>query len=170
MWKLIYDPSFGILNYLLGMVRLPQPNWLGSGSMAMRSVVIVDIWQWTPFVALIVLAGLQGIPKHLYEAADVDGASCTGMFYSITLPLIRPTLLVAVLFKFIYSLKTFDIVYGLTFGGPGSATEILNIFIYRTSFYFMRMGRGATIAVMLLFATIGICSAIARLLTTRSAY
>jgi multiple sugar transport system permease protein len=134
-WKLIFNPSTGILNYLLGFSDInTSPEWLGQTDLALWAVVIVDVWMWSPFVMLLALAGLSAIPDYLYEAAAIDRASAWFQFRRITLPQVMPLLLIAILFRTIEAFKQFDLVMGLTGGGPGDATETVSIRLYKLAF------------------------------------
>jgi multiple sugar transport system permease protein len=144
VWAMIYDPTSGILNQLLGLLGIgPQP-WIADVSSVIPSLVLVDVWQWTPFVALILLAGLVSLPLEPFEAAFIDGASPILVFIHVTLPLLRPTLLVALMLRAIDALKTFEIIYALTEGGPGQASETVNLYSYHLIFVYNRMDYGAT--------------------------
>ncbi len=134
-WKLIFNPSVGILNYLLGFTNInTAPEWLGQTDLALWAIVIVDVWMWSPFVMLLCLAGLSAIPEYLYEAAAIDRASAWFQFRRITLPQVMPLLLIAVLFRTIEAFKQFDLVMGLTGGGPGDVTETVSIRLYKLAF------------------------------------
>jgi multiple sugar transport system permease protein len=155
IWRFMYNPTQGILNHLLGSVGLPTPNWLGSLETGLIAVMIADIWEWTPFMVLILLAALQTLPQEPFEAAAIDGASAWQAFAHITLPLLRPTIVVAVLIRAIDSFKTFDLVYVLTNGGPGTSTETLSFYTYKWGFKFFQMGYAAALSfVMLILVTI----------------
>lgn len=158
VWKLIYEPSIGILNYVIRSLGGPKIDWLGSTSNALYSLIIVDIWQWTPMVMLILLAGLSAIPTESYESALVDGASRLQLTTKITLPLLRPTIFTAVLLRLIDVLKTFDILYSMTQGGPGFATETMNILSYRQAFEFMEFGEAASTLIVFFFIVMGIAA------------
>jgi len=151
-WRMLYDPTFGMVNYLLRAVGLPGPSWLADATLALPAVVLVDVWEWTPFVVLVALAGLQSVPPDLIEAASIDGASWFQTLTAILLPVIRPVILVAVLFRTMDTLRSLDTVYVLTNGGPGTSTETLNMLGYLTSFKFLEMGYGAALAVVILIA------------------
>jgi multiple sugar transport system permease protein len=151
IWKLAYNPDFGVINQLLGLVGLPGQDWLGQKSLAFASVVAVDIWHWTPFVFLLLLAGLESLPQEVYEAAKVDGASLWQELRYVTLPMMLPTIAVTLVFRLIVSFKVFDEVYLLTGGGPGTATEVLSFTIYRRFFTEDRMGYGSAMSVVVLF-------------------
>lgn len=134
-WKLIFNPSYGIFNYLLGFTNInTAPEWLGQPELALWSIVIVDVWMWSPFVMLLCLAGLSAIPEYLYEAAAIDRANWWFQFRRITLPQVLPLLLIAVLFRTIEAFKQFDLVMGLTGGGPGDVTETVSVQLYQLAF------------------------------------
>lgn len=152
VWKLIYEPNIGILNTIIRNMGGPKIDWLGDSGLALYSLVLVDIWQWTPFVMLIILAGLTSIPTDPFESAMIDGATRWQTIMKITLPLLRPTIFTAVLLRLIDVLKTFDIIYSMTQGGPGFATETMNILSFRQAFEFMQFGQSA--ATLILFFVI----------------
>lgn len=134
-WKLMFNPSVGIFNYLLGYTDInTSPQWLAKPDLALWSIIIVDVWMWSPFVMLLCLAGLSAIPEYLYEAAAIDRASAWFQFRRITLPQVMPLLLIAVLFRTIEAFKQFDLVMGLTGGGPGDVTETVSIRLYKLAF------------------------------------
>ncbi|MBL8165025.1 MAG: sugar ABC transporter permease [Anaerolineae bacterium] len=134
-WKLMFNPSVGILNYLLGFTDInTSPEWLGRPDLALWAIVIVDVWMWSPFVMLLALAGLSAIPEYLYEAAAIDRATPWFQFWRITLPQVMPLLLIALLFRSIEAFKQFDLVQGLTGGGPGDITETVSIRLYKLAF------------------------------------
>lgn len=134
-WKLMFNPSSGILNYMLGYTDInTSPQWLSQPDLALWAIIIVDVWMWSPFVMLLALAGLSAIPEYLYEAAAIDRASAWFQFRRITLPQVMPLLLIAVLFRTIEAFKQFDLVMGLTGGGPGDNTETVSIQLYRLAF------------------------------------
>lgn len=134
-WKLMFNPSAGIFNYLLGYTDInTSPQWLSQPDLVLWAIVIVDVWMWSPFVMLLALAGLSAIPEYLYEAAAIDRASIWFQFRRITLPQVMPLLLIAVLFRTIEAFKQFDLVMGLTGGGPGDLTETVSIRLYKLAF------------------------------------
>jgi multiple sugar transport system permease protein len=145
-WRFMYQPGYGIINHLLEGVGLPRINWLASTTWAMPAVVIVDVWQWTPFVALILLAGMQSISPEIAEAANLDGLSRWQYLRRMVLPLIRPVIVVVGLIRLIDALKTFDLIYIITRGGPGTATYTLPLHSYATGFTSGFMGSSAAIA------------------------
>ncbi len=154
-WTLFYEPTIGLGNYVLKMFGLPASTWLASKSMVIPALAIVDIWEWTPMVTLIVLAGLAALPTDPFEAAEVDGASSWQIFRYVTLPLLTPTILVAVILRSIDAFKTFDIIYTMTAGGPGFASETLNIYGYNLAFGYFRFGAASSILVALLALVLG---------------
>jgi multiple sugar transport system permease protein len=148
-WAWIFNDSFGVANDLLrrtGLVASPLA-WLGVPGLAMVALVIAEVWKTTPFVALIVLAGLQGIPETLIEAARVDGLTAWQRFRHVVLPLLLPSLLVAVLFRAVQSYGAFDIVYVMTGGGPGGSTETVSLYAFQNYFRYLDFGYGSAIAI-----------------------
>jgi multiple sugar transport system permease protein len=145
-WKMLFDYNRGPVNYFLDELGLPRVAWLAGQESALLSLVIVDLWQWTPFIMLAALAALESLPVELYEAATVDGASRWEMLKSITLPLIKPYLVAIVLLRAIDAFKVFDTIYILTGGGPGTATEMLTFYAYVAGFRPFNMGFTATIS------------------------
>lgn len=156
IWALMFNPSLGVLNYFLESVGLPRSLWVADASLAIPALVMVDVWQWTPMVALILLAALQGIPGEFYEAARIDGATGWQAFRFITLPTIRSAIIVALILRSIDALKTFDIIYVITSGGPGIASETLNVFAFKAGFEFFRAGYAASLLIFLMFLVLGI--------------
>ncbi|CAH0119312.1 MULTISPECIES: carbohydrate ABC transporter permease [unclassified Paenibacillus] len=135
IWRIFYDPNAGIVNYYLGVLGLGNKHdWLGSVDLAMFSVIIADVWQWTPFVFLIMASALDAMPGEPLEAAKVDGANAWQTFRSVVLPLLKPALMVALLLRLMDSIKTFDIIYVMTRGGPSLATETANMYAYIQGF------------------------------------
>jgi len=149
MWRLMMQPSVGVLNYLLRPFGLGDLAWTGSPTMAMASVVLIDVWIYTPFVALLVLAGLRSLPRSPYEAAAVEGAGFWFTFRSLTLPMLWPYILVAVIFRFMDSIKVFDVIFALTGGGPGDSTMALQIRAYQEAIPFSNFSLGITYMVIL---------------------
>jgi len=148
-WKLILNDVFGPLNYVLGQLGLKEPLWVSSNRFwGLLSILIVDTWQWTPFVALVLLAGLESIPGEVYEAADVDGAKPLMVFIRVTLPLLRPMFVLIVLLRTIFIFKIFDPVMILTQGGPGSATETLSLLTYNTGLKYLDIGYAMAMGVL----------------------
>lgn len=152
-WTLFYEPTIGLGNYALKLLGLPTSKWLASKLAVIPSLALVDIWQWTPMISLIVMAGLASLPTEPYEAALVDGATRWQTLRRITLPLLRPTILIAMVLRSIDALKTYDIIYVMTAGGPGFASETLNIYAYNLGFGYFRFG-AASSALVALFAIV----------------
>jgi multiple sugar transport system permease protein len=148
-WKLILNDTFGPLNYVLDRLGFGQPLWISSNRFwGLLSILIVDTWQWTPFVALVLLAGLEGIPNQVYEAADVDGAKPLMVFIRVTLPLLRPMFVLIVLLRTIFIFKIFDPVMIMTQGGPGTATETLSLLTYYTGLKYLDIGYAMAMGVL----------------------
>jgi multiple sugar transport system permease protein len=153
VWILIYEPNIGIANVFLQAIGLPPQEWLASPDLVMPSLIFIDVWEWTPMIALIVLAGLVSLPKDPYEAAIVDGANTFQVFWNITLPLLKPTIYSAVLLRLIDALKTFDIIYATTQGGPGTSSQTLNIYGYVLGFQYFKIGQASAL-LMIFFAIV----------------
>lgn len=156
IWKWLLDPMFGLINYLLSVIGISGPVWLGEPKLAMFSVIFVDVWQYTPFIFLVILAGLKSLPIELYDAAKVDGANWWQSLVHLTIPLLKPVIIIVILLRTYMSLRSFDNIYVLTRGGPGIATEVLNMYTYRVGFEFLRMGDAATLSVIVFFITLGL--------------
>jgi multiple sugar transport system permease protein len=149
-WKYMFNPENGIVNWLLALLRIPGPIWLGEPGPALPAIMIVDIWQWTPFVFLILSSGIASLPQEVFEAARVDGASQSQTIRHIMLPLLTPFMLVALLIRFIDSFKVFDTVYVMTRGGPANATESLSIYTFKVGLDFFNMGYAAALSYVIL--------------------
>jgi multiple sugar transport system permease protein len=157
VFNLFYDPTIGLANFMLKSVGLPQGLWISSAATVIPSLIIVDVWQWTPMITLIVLAGLAGLSNEPFEAAHVDGASEWQILRYVTIPMVMPVILTAVILRLIDALKTFDIIFAMTGGGPGYASETLNIMGFKYSFEYFRMGQSSVILVALFLVVFG-CS------------
>lgn len=161
MWEWIYNPDFGILNYIFGT----NINWLGSPFWAINAAIFMDVWKTTPFAVLLFMAGLQVIPRELYQAAEVDGASSWQVFIHITLPLLKPIVLVVLLFRTLDAFRVFDAIYVLTGGGPGNTTETLSIYAYKTLFQTLQFGYGSALSVIVFLFVGGISLFYVKMLT-----
>ncbi|TBL70391.1 carbohydrate ABC transporter permease [Paenibacillus thalictri] len=148
VWLLIYEPTIGVANMLIKSMGLSPLLWLADPHQVIPSLVIIDVWEWTPLIALIVMAGLATLPTDPYEAADVDGATAWQKFTKITLPLLAPTIIVAVMLRLIDVLKTFDIIYSTTQGGPNFASETLNLYGYVLGFQYFKLGMASALLVL----------------------
>jgi multiple sugar transport system permease protein len=148
VWTMMFHPQIGVLNYLLTLVGLPKQLWVYAADTVIPSLVLVEVWQWTPLVMLIVLGGLASLPADAYESATIDGASRWQMWRYITFPLILPFLMIAVILRTIDALKSFDIIYVITQGGPGTASETINLYLFLQAFSFFRIGHASAVVVV----------------------
>lgn len=153
MFKLMFNYDFGLFNQMLGAVGIGPVSWLGSPSLALWSVVLVDIWHWVPFVFLILFAAVEGLPREVLEAGRVDGATRWQLLWRVTLPLLLPAITVAFLFRAILAFKAFDEVFLLTGGGPGTSSELLSLHLYKVFFEQNQLGYGALLSV---FTIVGV--------------
>ena len=153
-WKFMLDAQFGVINSMLGSLGLGQVEWLTRQRTALFSLIVVDTWQWTPFIMLIALAGLTAVPKYLYEAASIDRASEWFRFRHITLPMVWPLLLIAVMFRAIEAFRLFDLVYILTSGGPGVSTETLSFHVYKVAFLGFNTGLASAYGILMVLVVI----------------
>jgi multiple sugar transport system permease protein len=148
VWLLMYEPTSGIINFLLRSASLPLPLWVYNANSVIPALALVDIWEWTPMIVLISLAGLTALPHDPFEAATVDGATTWQTIRYVTLPMLFPTVSVATLLRLIDALKTFDIIYTMTQGGPGFASETLNIYTYQQAFSYFNFGYASSVLVV----------------------
>jgi len=148
IWRIMLNPEIGVLNYLLRSLGLPGSLWVSGEQMVIPSLVLVDVWKWTPMITLIVLAGLKSLPPDPYEAARIDGANALQIFWYITLPMIRPVLIAALMLRSLDNLKEFDMIYTITQGGPGIASETLYLYSYMVGFGFFKAGYGSALMVV----------------------
>ena len=154
IWRLMYASDIGVVNPLFSSLGLGTPNVLAHPSTAFIGMVAVDVWEWTPLLFLIILAGLQSLPQEPIEAARVDGAGPVRVFFDHTLPLLTPVLMVAVVLRLIDAIGTFDQIFVLTKGGPGTSTQLISTYAYNTAFQFTQYGRGMAMVVALLVMTL----------------
>ncbi|MBL8379371.1 MAG: sugar ABC transporter permease [Burkholderiales bacterium] len=156
-WRsLVLAPDFGILDFITRWLGLGSYNWLGEPRLALVSVIAIHTWQWTPFAFLVLLASLAALPPDIYEAARLDRASAWQRFWHITLPMLRPAIVIVVILRMVTALSAFAAIFAATGGGPGSATEILNLYAYRLSFTELSLGYGAAVATVLLAITLAV--------------
>ena len=153
-WKFMLDAQFGVINSMLGSLGFGQVEWLTRQRTALFSLIVVDTWQWTPFIMLIALAGLTAVPAYLYEAASIDRASEWFRFRHITLPMVWPLLLIAVMFRAIEAFRLFDLVYILTSGGPGVSTETLSFHVYKVAFLGFNTGTASAYGILMVLVVI----------------
>lgn len=156
VWLLMFDPATGVLNYLLKLIGIAPSLWVNDSLLALPALVLVDVWQWTPIVMLMVLGGLTALPEEPFEAAHIDGATRWQIFRHLTLPMLRPYIVVAALFRGIDALKTFDSIYVITRGGPGFASETLNLYIYATAFDYLHFGSSSAMLVIFFLLVAGL--------------
>jgi multiple sugar transport system permease protein len=164
MWRLMYDFHYGIVNGLLIAVGIPPQTWLADPTLALPSIMLVDIWHWTSYLFLIFLAAVESIPSELEEAARADGATEWQAFRHVLLPLLLPAMVVAVMFRTIGAFKVFDEVYLLTQGGPGTRTQVVSLYVEQVLFEQFRMGYGAFLAVVAAVVTAVLVTIYLRLL------
>jgi multiple sugar transport system permease protein len=168
IWRILLSYDFGVVNWLFSLVGIGKVAWLGDPGLALWSLVVVDIWNTTAFVALILLAGLQAIPDEPRQAARVDGASAWQTFRLVTFPLLRPVLFVAVVWRTIDLFRIFDVVFSLTGGGPYNATETISLFAYRQGFASFNLGFASAVSYLLILALVIILAVEARVLGRRT--
>src|SRR5258708_24144732 len=148
VWTMMFHPQLRVLNYLLSLVGIPPQVWIFDQSTVIPSLVLVETWQWTPLIMLIVLGGLASMPREPFEGAEIDGANAWQKLRYITLPMIMPFMMVAVIIRSIDAVKSFDIIYAMTQGGPGTASETINLYLYNVAFSYYDIGYGSAIAVV----------------------
>jgi multiple sugar transport system permease protein len=167
-WRtLVLAPDVGLVDVVTRALGLGSHNWLGDPRLALISVIAIHTWQWTPFAFLVLLASLSSLPPDVFEAARIDRASAGQRFHHITLPLIRPAIVIVVIMRTMIALSAFAAIFAATGGGPGTATEILNLYAYRTSFTELNLGYGASLAIVLLAITLGVSYVMFRVRTKR---
>jgi multiple sugar transport system permease protein len=150
LWKFMLASELGVVSEVLASIGLPKQAWLASPGTSLLAIALIDVWQWTPFMFLIMLAGLKTLPREPFEAARIDGASHWQIFRQVTLPLLRNATIVALLFRIMDSFKIFDTIWGLTRGGPGSATTTISVEIYVEAFRSFRFGYSAALSLLAL--------------------
>jgi multiple sugar transport system permease protein len=156
VWTMMFHPQLGVLNYLLTLVGIPPQLWVFHPATVIPSLVLVETWQWTPLVMLILLGGLASIPTEPYESAMIDGASGWQMFRYITFPMLIPFLIIAAIIRTIDAVKSFDIIYAITQGGPGTASETINLYLYSVAFTYYDIGYGSAIAMVFFLLVIAL--------------
>ena len=156
VWRYMYNEQFGILNKIAKAIGIGGIHWLSSYQMALPSVIIADIWQWTPFIFILAMAALQGLPASAIEAARIDGASPWQTIWFVKIPLMMPVIVVAMLLRLIDAFKVLEVIYIMTDGGPGLSTEILSLHIYKTAFVSQQLGRASALSNLLLMIVLGL--------------
>jgi len=169
IWQMMFHPQLGVLNYLLSRVGIPPLKWVFASNSVIPTLAMVETWQWTPFVMLIVLGGLASLPEEPVEAARIDGASYWQLIRFVTLPLLWPYIMVAIVLRSIDALKSFDIIYVITQGGPGTASETINIFLYLQAFAFYNIGFASSV-VIVFFLLIMLMSVVLLLVRRRTSW
>jgi len=149
-WRILMHTEFGVLNAMIKLLGFKPINWLGSSNIALWSIVLVDLWQYTPFVFLILYAGAISIPRHIFEAAIIDGANRLQIIRYHVIPFLKPYIVIVALLRIIDTFRIFDKVYALTAGGPGNATEVLTFLIYKIAFRYYEFGLGSAQAIIML--------------------
>lgn len=162
IWRYMYHADFGVINFFASSMGLKEQNWLGDINLAMPSVMLFDIWQWTPFVAIIVLAGLQSLPREPFEAAELDGASQWMVLRRLTFPMLRPVITLVFVLRSIDAIRLYDPIAMLTQGGPGTTTETLTYYLYRIGMRFFRFDQASAMALLFLYGTIVFCLVVMR--------
>ncbi len=166
VWTMMFHPQLGVLNYLLSLVGLPPQLWVFNPNTVIPSLVLVETWQWTPLVMLIVLGGMAAIPTEPYESAQIDGATRWQIFRYISLPMIMPFLFIAAMIRMIDAVKSFDIIFAITQGGPGSASETINLYLYSVAFVYYDVGYASAIVVVFFALIVALAGALLRLRQT----
>ncbi|OYU88605.1 MAG: ABC transporter permease [Bradyrhizobiaceae bacterium PARB1] len=163
VWTMMFHPQLGILNYLLSLIGLPPSLWVFHPATVIPSLVLVETWQWTPLVMLIVLGGLSALPSEPYESAQIDGATPWQTFRHISLPMIMPFLFIAAMIRMIDAVKSFDIIFAITQGGPGSASETINLYLYSVAFVYYDVGYASAIVVVFFALIVALAGALLHL-------
>ena len=170
MWRALLNPDWGLVNWAIDALGFDPPNWLGSIGMAMKTLILVDVWQWTPFVFIIVFARLQALPLDVMEAARIDGAGAFASFRHVTLPLLLPAIAFAAVFRAVDAFRSFDLIYGLSYGGPARSTTTLSFFAFQNGFQFQNYGYAAAVAYMMLLILMLGTTLLLRFVRLRSAH
>ncbi|MCR9121089.1 MAG: sugar ABC transporter permease [Phyllobacteriaceae bacterium] len=153
IWRMMLDPLWGIVNHWLGFIGIGPLDWFGDPALAMATIIIIDTWRWTPFIVLIATAALLALPKDVFEAAKIDGANWWSTLWSVAIPLLVPVIAATFVIRWLGAVKMFDIVLASTYGGPGKATNVINLFIYEEAFRSLRFAESAAMAVIVLVLT-----------------
>lgn len=169
IWRLLLHSDLGIINYLLSLIGITGKAWLADSSIALGTVMFIDIWQNVPYMVLVILAGLVTLPTDPYEAAAIDGATRVQSFFSLTVPMMMPTFSVVLLLRSITALKTYDLIFVLTRGGPGTTTEVISYHIYQQAFRYLEIGKAAAMSYLLLLLIVPIAFFFIRISRNRSA-
>jgi len=166
VWRYLYNPTYGLINYFLAIVGIKQIMWLSQSHTALASIIITDIWQWTPFVFLILLGGLQTIPDEIIEVSKIDSANYFQRLIYIKLPMIKPIIGITVVLRLIDAMRALVVMYIMTFGGPGLSTEVLALHIFKTAFHGQRLGRASAMSVFLILFMLTVAFGVLRIFRT----
>jgi len=169
MWRALLNPEWGMINWILGELGLPQPLWLADPAIAIFTLIFVDTWQWTPFIFVIVFARLQALPRDVFEASAVDGATRRQRIWHVTLPLLAPAIAFAMIFRAIDAFRAFDVVFGLTYGGPGNFTSTMSFYTWETGFSFTRYGYSSALAYVMVIVAMIMVTVLLRFVRVRRA-
>ncbi|WP_157971240.1 carbohydrate ABC transporter permease [Pseudogemmobacter bohemicus] len=164
MFRLMFNPNLGIINWVLAQVGIPEQGWFGDPDLALATVVFVDIWNETSLMLIMLYAGLKSLPQDPVEAARIDGASSWQILWHVTLPMLKPVILVTLLIRMITALKSYDLIYMLTQGGPGKVTETISFYAYRLGFRFLDIGQAAAVSFILLAAVVALTVLLLRIM------
>lgn len=164
MFRLMFNPNLGIINWLIGLIGIPPQGWFGDPNLALPVIIFVDAWHETSLMLIMIYAGLKALPGEPVEAARIDGASSLGILWHVVIPMMRPVLLVTILIRMISALKSYDLIYILTQGGPGKATETISFYAYRLGFRFLDIGQAAAVSFILLLVIIALTICLLRLM------
>jgi len=168
-WRLLYSPDFGLINYFLDVISIGGRAFLAQQNTVIPALVTTDVWEWSPLIMVIVLAAIQGLPDDVYEASRIDGASSFQSFIHITIPLLKPALLLALLIRTMDCFRTFDTIFAMTGGGPGTASQTLNILMYNTGFEYFQISKVASMAMISLIIITVICLVLVKAIRRDSA-
>ncbi len=157
LWRLMYSPDYGLVNYIIGLVGIPPQSFLANTNSVLASLILVDVWEFAPLIMVIILAALQGLPSAIYEAGLIDGCNKMQLFLHITLPLLKPSILLSLLIRTMDCFRTFDSIYAMTGGGPGTSSQNLNILMFNTGFEFFQISKVTAMAVLSLVVITIIC-------------
>jgi multiple sugar transport system permease protein len=160
VWRYLFDANFGLVNNLLAVFGVGKLPWLAESGLAFATIVVSDIWQWTPFVFIMILAGLQNLDRSALEAAAMDGASPWQAIWRVKLPMLLPIIVVTLMMRLIDAFRVLEVIYILTFGGPGRSTEVLSLYLYKTAFVGQDLGYASTLSVLLLLIVLLLSQAV----------
>lgn len=170
LWRLMYNPEFGLITFFLDSIGMHGTSFLSRSRTVLGALIVVDVWEWAPLIMVIVLASLQGMPTDMFEAGVIDGCSAWQLFVHVKIPLLRPSLVLALLIRTMDCFRTFDSIYAMTGGGPGTESQNLNILMYNTGFQFFQISKVSSMAILSLIIILAICSFLVNRVQKGSAY